>query len=279
MKSRLRATSIPALTLLLCINCISGISYAGSYKFKITQPTKPRIAIIIDDIGYNIPLGQRTVAIDGKLTLAVLPKTPGAIIIAKSAHKSGKEIMLHAPMSNHNNEALGPGGLTPDMDKQTFLDTLTADILSIPYVQGVNNHMGSELTTHKKQMTWVMEELKKRDLYFIDSLTNGASVAHRTARQHHIPAQVRDVFLDHDNNTAAIEAAFRKLIKISKRNGYAIGIGHPYPTTLSVLERLLPELEANNIELVHVSDLLKIKENIKLAHLNRKETSSEAKSH
>ncbi len=264
MKIRLYTT----LTIALCISCIS---YADSYRFEITGSTKPRIAIIIDDIGNNIPLGQRTVAIDGDLTLAVLPKTPGAKLIATSAYESGKEVMLHAPMSNRNDEALGPGGLTADMDKQLFLDTLVEDIQSIPYVQGVNNHMGSELTTHRKQMQWVMEELKRRDLYFIDSLTNGASVAHRTARKNHIPTQVRDVFLDHDNTTEAIEAAFRKLIRVSKRNGYAIGIGHPYPETLDVLERLLPELEANNIELVRVSELLKIKENSELANIDKED--------
>lgn len=256
-----------ALTLAICINATA---YAqSSYRFEITEPQKPRVAIIIDDIGNNIPLGERAAALNGNLTLSVLPKTPGAKLIAISAHRSGKEIMLHAPMSNKSDRALGPGALTTEMNQQTFIDTLTEDILSIPYIKGVNNHMGSELTTHKKQMRWVMDELKKRDLYFIDSLTNGSSVAHRIAKKNNIPTQVRDIFLDHDNSTAAIEAAFKQLMHISKRNGYAIAIGHPYPETLDVLERFLPLLEANNIELVHVSELLKIKEDASIADISK----------
>ena len=248
---------------------ISG--YAESYIYTVSPSANPKIAIIIDDIGNNIPLGQRAAALEGNLTLAVLPKTPGAKKIARKGFKAGKEIMLHAPMSNHNNEALGPGGLTDEMDKATFINTLIDDILSIPHVQGVNNHMGSKLTTHTEQMSWVMEELKKRNLYFIDSLTNSHSVAHLTARSYNIPAQERDVFLDHDKSPEAIAAAFRKLIRVSKRNGYAIGIGHPYPETLDVLERLLPELKQSDIELVHVSELLKIKESRELAHIHEEE--------
>ena len=103
-----------------------------------------------------------------------------------------------------------------------------------------------------------MHELKSRDLYFIDSLTDGGSVALNTARKYNVPAQQRDVFLDHADNIGAIESAFMKLIETAQLNGYAIGIGHPYPNTLDVLERYLPQLTEKNVELVHISKLLKI---------------------
>lgn len=247
------------LAALVCLLLFSTNSHAiSAYRFYSDAEIQPRIAIIIDDIGYSIALGQRTIALQGNLTLAVLPQTPGATLLAKAGHASGKEIMLHAPMSNHSDVPLGPGGLTPDMSKAEFMQVLSKSIDSIPHIRGVNNHMGSELTTRRKQMQWVMEELKHRDLYFIDSLTDSNSVALKTARKNGIISQRRDIFLDHFQNEADIEHAFQRLLERAKDNGFAIGIGHPHPETLNVLERLLPQLEQHNVELVHVSELLQI---------------------
>ena len=243
-----------ATVLMLCFN-LQAVANA-TYKFVTATEDNPKLAIIIDDIGYNIPLGQRTVDLKGNITLAVLPKTPGAKLLAEAGFKAGKEIMLHAPMSTYNDFKLGPGALTLDMDKQQFQQVLKESIQSIPHIRGVNNHMGSELTTHNKQMQWVMETIAPHQLYFIDSLTNGRSVAFRTAKKHGITAQKRDVFLDNVQNEQAIEKRFFELLSKAQDNGYAIGIGHPYPETLNVLERLLPVLEKENIELVHVSKLL-----------------------
>lgn len=232
----------------------------------VTKPTQPhpgqpRLAIIIDDIGNSIDLGKRTVALPGKLTLAILPKTPGANLLAEEGYAAGKQIMLHAPMSNYHERALGPGGLTETMDKGTFITTLNADIDAIPHISGVNNHMGSLLTAQQQQMQWVMETLQQRHLFFIDSLTNSQSVAYRTAREYGLQTDKRDVFLDHFRDEAAIEKAYRSAIRIAKLYGSSIAIGHPYPETLAVLERLLPELTAENIELVHVSEILHLDKN------------------
>ena len=243
---------------------ISYMPTKEAYMFSRTTAS-PRIAIIIDDIGYNIPLGQRTVNLEGKITLAVLPKTPGAQLLAKAGFASGKEIMLHAPMSNFNEFDLGPGALTEDLSKSDFIRTLNEDINNIPHVVGVNNHMGSRLTTLKEQMSWVMEVLKERDLYFVDSLTNGSSVAYRTAKRLGLTSTQRDIFLDHNIDEAYISRQFQKLIKRAHNQGYAIGIGHPYPETLSVLERLLPTLKKHGVELMYVSSLINPKKNKSLA--------------
>lgn len=241
--------------LLLHAICVSG---QGVYQYKRPE-TSIRIAIIIDDIGYNIPLGKRTVDIPAALTLAVLPHTPGAKKLAEAGFASGKEIMLHAPMSNQNDKALGPGALTPDMNKQQLTAVLRDSIDAIPHIHGVNNHMGSELTTLEQPMQWVMEELKSRQLFFIDSLTNSDSVALKTARNAGVTAGKRDIFLDHEQDEVVIERAFHQLIQLAHRNGYAIAIGHPHPETLNVLERLLPKLDSYGVKLVPASEILLIK--------------------
>ena len=259
---RLQLPCLLAIVIVLASPAIARPDAAYVYKRPVAET---RIAIIIDDIGYNIPLGRRTVAINAPLTLAVLPFTPGAVQLAEAGHRSGKEIMLHAPMSNYQDKQLGPGALTADLNKNDFLQVLRNNIRAIPHIRGVNNHMGSELTTLPEPMQWVMEELLQQDLYFIDSFTNSDSVAYDTARNHGVVSQKRDVFLDHIQEKQAIESAFDQLIRKAQRNGYAIAIGHPYPETLEVLERRLPQLAAKGIKLVPVSTLIRHQPGTRLA--------------
>lgn len=215
-----------------------------------------RIAIIIDDIGNNLKLGQRAVDLPGALTLSVLPHTPVAKRLARAGHYAGKQIMLHAPMSNNHQKRLGPGALTETLEKALFIETLNNNIDNIPFAKGVNNHMGSYLTQQKQQMEWVMQTLKERNLFFIDSLTHSGSVAYKTAKEYQLPTAKRQVFLDNSTDPSDILNAFNRLLSIAKRKGSAIAIGHPYSETLDVLAQQLPTLAEHNIELVHASKLL-----------------------
>ena len=261
--SRKKAGAFQSLCHTVVICLILAGSHANAQPETITyQYQKPenvyRIAIIIDDIGYNIPLGKRTIALDVPLTLAVLPFTPGARLLAEAGFASGKEIMLHAPMSNYNNKLLGPGALTHDMDRDEFLQVLRASIVAVPHVRGINNHMGSKLTTMEEPMQWLMTEIKRHGFYFIDSLTNSDSVALKTARLNGVISQRRDIFLDNEQDEAAIELALEQVLQRARRNGFAIAIGHPYPETLSVLERRLPGMEAAGFELLTISQLMRM---------------------
>lgn len=246
---------MPYFLLTLWLLCTSVYASANtSYIYK-KPDTRPRLAIIIDDIGYNIPLGQRAVAINAPLTLAVLPHTPGAKRLAKTGFLSGKQIMLHAPMSNVGDKALGPGALTSNMTKQDFIRTLRGNIAAIPHISGVNNHMGSQLTTQTQPMQWLMQELQAQELFFVDSLTHNRSVALKLAYQQGLATAKRDVFLDNVQNEKAIEKALLQAIALAKKQGYAIAIGHPYAETLSVLEKILPTLVHSDVQLVHASEI------------------------
>ncbi len=219
----------------------------------------PTIAIIIDDMGHNLEEGRRLVAMDQPLTLAFLPYRPFTKQLASLAHQQHKEIMLHAPMANTRNIGLGPGGLTPDMDEQTLAVTLRRALQSIPYVSGVNNHMGSLLTQQLTAMDWVMKELYKYPVFFVDSRTIASSVAADVARAYRIPALSRDVFLDHEQTEAFVDRQFKLLIRRARENGTAIGIGHPHKVTVDYLEKHLPELDAQGIAIATVSGVWAIR--------------------
>ncbi len=220
------------------------------------QDDQVRIAIIIDDIGYNLKNGQLAAHLPGKITLSVLPHSPHAKILAELGTQQQKEIMLHAPMSSVLDKPLDPGGLTTNMAREDFVATLKTSLALVPHVQGVNNHMGSQLTQQRQPMVWLMEELLGRDLYFVDSYTISSSLAWETALDYGVPTSRRDIFLDNDPSYPAIAKQFGTLLSVAKKRGQAIAIAHPYPETLRFLQTALPMLGQAEVSLVPVSELL-----------------------
>lgn len=218
--------------------------------------SSPTITLIIDDIGYNLKNGLRAINLPGAVSYAVLPHTPYSKRLAKTAYQQGKTVMLHAPMTNVHQKSPGPGSLTPQMNRETFRQELEKALADIPFVQGVNNHMGSELTQDKTRMQWLMEAIRERRLFFIDSRTTAKSVAAETAQEQGVPSMTRDVFLDHIRTPEAVSEAFDLLIAKAQRNGHAVGIGHPHSITLQVLENRLPQLQAQGIRLISVPEQL-----------------------
>lgn len=226
----------------------------------IAADTPHYIALIIDDIGYSGPLGERAIALPGAVTYAVLPHTPFGTELAELAHSHSKEVMLHAPMSNLAHQPLGPGALTDALSHEDFIATLRGNIDAVPHLQGINNHMGSELTGMRTQMQWVMEVLKERRLYFVDSFTTAQSVAGEAAREQEIPTTTRNVFLDNETTLEDINWEFQRLLQTAREKGSAVGIGHPYEETLDYLEKALPALAQENIELISVSAMIRLQQ-------------------
>ena len=229
-----------------------------------TQAPTATIVLILDDMGNNLELGRRAIALPGAISYAFLPHSPYSNSLANTAYQQKKEVLLHIPMSNVHSRPTGPGTLTPIMDRQQLLDTMDANLASVPHVRGVNNHMGSLLTQLHQPMDWLMRALKQQQLYFIDSRTSPLTVAESTAEKHNVPTLRRDVFLDNARDTESITKQFNRLLARAKQQGYAVAIAHPYPETLSFLEQILPTLEAQGITLKQPSQLLIHPENKQL---------------
>jgi polysaccharide deacetylase 2 family uncharacterized protein YibQ len=229
---------------------------ALSYWFSASAQAEARLAIIIDDIGYNKAQSERAARLNGKFTLAVLPFTPHGFSSAQLAHSRGKELMLHLPMSAINNQSLGRGGLVSGMEKAAFLDVIRQDLASIPYIKGVNNHMGSRLTQEAEPMQWLMSELQMRGLYFVDSRTSAQTKAFDIAKSQQVASLKRDVFLDDSSEPSAIKHELTRAIALAQERGAAVAIGHPYPATLDILERIELLLQKQGVKLVYVSQLV-----------------------
>ncbi len=228
-----------------------------SQEFSRNDAQQPAISIIIDDLGYLKKRDTRAIKLPGSITYAFLPHTPHAQELATLAHSKNKEVMLHQPMESVVNTKLGPGGLMLSMTHDQLTAQLKSNLDAIPFVAGINNHMGSLLTQHPGHMRWLMQEVQNHDnLYFVDSYTTKASILQKIANENWIPNLRRDVFLDSDRNPAKIRMHFRRLLKMARKTGIALAIGHPYPETMAVLEEELPKLSNMGIQLIPVSKLL-----------------------
>jgi uncharacterized protein len=238
---------------LLLHGCICIALLAGWHTLALAEQPA-RIVLIIDDMGYSTDLGSRALQLPGAITYSFLPFTPAAVQLANAANAKGKEVMLHAPMAAQRGNRLGPGALTPDMGLVEFHAVTQNIIASVPHVRGVNNHMGSELTGQVEPMQWLMADLSQHGLYFVDSRTNPYSVAQKVAAISGIPHLRRDVFLDDDNTPGHIAQQFQLLLARARSQGLAVGIGHPRPATLAMLEKMLPAALAQpDIKLVPAS--------------------------
>lgn len=234
---------------------VAGVSLLFLLTLDLQSADRPVIAIVIDDMGYNMEVGDRALALPGAVTYAFLPHTPHVKTLADRAHRQGREIMLHMPMEPRNGASQYSSMLKSDMADREFRRSLLSSIASVPYVSGVNNHMGSHLTRDEVSMNRLMDMLSLFGLFFIDSRTTDYSVAEDVAREQGVPSASRSIFLDHIESETFVRGQLNKLVSIAKRRGGAIGIGHPRDVTLAVLAEELPKLEAEGIRIVPVSRL------------------------
>lgn len=223
---------------------------------SIAASAAPRIAIIIDDVGYDLPLGQATLALHPHITVAVIPSSPHAQELAKKAAATGQQVLVHLPMQSQSNEYLDQGGITPSHSAEEIHARVTAAFMRIPQAEGLNNHMGSATTEHQPTMHALMAALAQQGAFFIDSRTSAASVAENAAQEEQVPHARRHVFLDNIQEEGAIHEQFLRLIHKAREEGGAIAIGHPYPSTLAYLATAIPALENAGFELLPASSFI-----------------------
>lgn len=214
-----------------------------------------KLAIVIDDFGYRPQTENQVIALPAPVSVAVLPNAPHASEMAIKAHNQGHEVLLHLPMAPISKQPLEKDTLRPEMSS-TEIDRIIRDAIDkVPYAVGINNHMGSAMTSSLSGMQKVMQALESYRLYFLDSVTIGSTQASRAAAGTGVKVIKRNVFLDDTQNESDIRYQLNRAIALARRNGSAIAIGHPHPATVKVLQQMIPALPAD-ITLVRPSDLL-----------------------
>lgn len=236
---------------------LSFSSLAKRIPMPSPPPLRPVVAIIIDDMGHDPYIASKFLKLDAQLSFSILPSSPFTERIAAAVHRSGKEVLLHLPMEPTEYPEVDPGegALISSMTPNELLFQLNKNLEAVPFAVGVNNHMGSKLTQDSARMRQIFTILKRRNLFFVDSVTSSNSRCEQAARLLNLKFARRQVFLDHDQDPNTIRFQIKRLISIAKRRGRAIGIGHPYPTTWEVLKNDLDTIKSE-VKLVPVSQLV-----------------------
>jgi polysaccharide deacetylase 2 family uncharacterized protein YibQ len=235
------------------------IQPAAESEVGTAPSSNGRVALIIDDLGYSLQSIQRVTELKQKITVAVLPYTPLARETARIAQRNNLEVILHLPLESLNNnydnnhtEGLVHSGMNP----AEISASVDESIKRVPYIKGVNTHMGSKITQDYALMKVILNRIKPRQLYFIDSRTTSNSVAFAAARELGIPSARRHVFLDGEINKSYIKNQFIKLLNAAISNGYAVGICHPYPETLDTLKNNFYLVREYGLQAVFASEIV-----------------------
>jgi len=254
-------TAILILSILVIIEAIAIILLWATRPKKVpkiaTPIIKPRIAIVIDDWGYNLNNLDILDQIKYPLTMSVLPNLNYSRTVSDYLHQKGFEIILHLPMEPREKYRLEKNTLMTSMDEPTIINILKKDLSDVTYTKGVSNHMGSKATEDSRVMEIIFKELKRRNLYFLDNVVSSKSVCSALARKMNLLFSKRDIFLDNQPDLEYTRGQIYKLKTRAKIYGHAIGIGHDRKVTLEVLKEIMPELEKEGYKFVFVSDLVK----------------------
>ncbi len=230
-----------------------------SARVAIPPGTTGLAAIVIDDLGNELGPAERIASWKWPVAGAVLPGVAYSAAAARALARGGKEVLLHLPMepAGYPKVRPGPGVILRSQSDAEIVRTLESDLATVPGVVGVNNHMGSVATADPRVMRVVAGVLSDRGLFFLDSRTTDATVAERTAEEASVPAVSRRVFLDDVETEEAVSRQLAELVRRAREEGSAVAIGHPYPATLTVLEREMPGLAARGVKLVRVGELVR----------------------
>ena len=219
----------------------------------------PLVAVVIDDMGINQPRTRDIISLQAPLTSSFLTYGKNLAHLAANAKEAGHEIMIHAPMEPKVRANLAPDTLMADMDEdtiRTMFETMLERFENIT-VSGINNHMGSKFTEDKEKLGVVMNILKQRKMFFLDSKTTASSKGRELAMEDGVDYAARDVFLDNENDYDYIMKQLALTENIARKKGFAVAICHPKSQTYLALKDWLKTLGSKDIRLVHVSEIVR----------------------
>ena len=225
-------------------------------SFPQSTDHRPRVAIIIDDMGNHASLGDKLLALDFNLTYSFLPHAPFTARQAVVAAERGREVLVHLPMEPKEIRWSSDDIVLQIRDSQEDIRRKTLAMLAaVPQAKGANNHMGSRLTEDAEAMRMVIETLKEQNFFFIDSYTSARSKGLITAKQLGVPTARRAVFLDNVQEPRQICRRLEELVAVARQQGGAIGIGHPYEATLQALTECKTHL-LESVDLVKAGQMV-----------------------
>ncbi|WP_458126259.1 divergent polysaccharide deacetylase family protein [Paenibacillus sp. Z3-2] len=257
---RMMVIGILGIFVLVCSLSRADLATAAMTDIN-SKGTLKRMAIIIDDVGNDMKGTDEILAMPVKLTVAVMPFLPTTKKDAIAAHEKGMDVIVHMPMEPKKGkpEWLGPGAITSNLTDEEVRERVEKAIDDVPHAIGMNNHMGSKITSDKRIMSIVLDVCKERGLFFVDSRTNFRSVVGELAISKNMPPVGNDIFLDDQNSKQHIRKQMDLAAQraIDKKICVVIGhVGHTGLNTSAVVRESISRFQGQ-IEFVGIGDLVR----------------------
>ena len=221
---------------------------------------KGNICLVIDDFGYahNETIDD-FLSMEKDFSIAIIPGHIYSQSIGVIADSLGFEIIIHMPMEPYEYDSLSERDyiLSESLNAREVEERINLAFLEIPMAMGMNNHQGSKATANLQLMKDVARSLKKRDKFFLDSFTNPESRGFITMRRFGVKTELRQVFLDHVEDSLYIHNQLDSLVSLSHNMDVAIGIGHVKPLTLDILKKEIPRLKSSGYKFVSLSSIVR----------------------
>jgi polysaccharide deacetylase 2 family uncharacterized protein YibQ len=266
LSARIAQTAAPAALELLPRKGLVHLYWQGELRLELRYrvplevlSSRPKIAIIMDDMGSRVSTFERLLAIDLLVTPSILPESANAGKATLLLQQVGREYMIHLPMQPEHYPKMNPGRnalLLGQSDEKTR-QLVRRYVEQVPGAVGANNHMGSRYTEEAGPMRVVLDELQQNGLFFIDSKTISSSVAYDEAIKSGVPTAQRNIFLDNEEDVSYIRQQIHKMVQLADAKGELVAICHPYPQTMEALRQELPWLKLQGVDFVASSAIVR----------------------
>ena len=228
-----------------------------------SEPEKPykeyvsELLFVIDDVGNSIEQLKPFLEIPYPVTFAIMPDRKYTRECATMIQAAGKEYILHQPMEALGGANPGNSAIYTDMSEDEIINILEHNFKQLPKAAGMNNHMGSAVTSDERVMKIIMKYLSENELFFLDSFTISNSVGKQTAEMYEVSYMKRNsMFLDNENDHDSIQSAIEEGKKSAAKNGHAVMIGHVMTGELAELMLdLYPNFIEDGFSLKEISEL------------------------
>ena len=193
------------------------------------QSDTARLAIVICGMGADGTLDHRFSAIPYPLSFAV----PANGSVPSDVQRTDGRAML------------------VEADASTPLDRLSERFAAV-HAGGVITPLAGEPSNAEALVTL----LAGSKAFLIDGMANGSPQFYDAARDERVAAASRDIVIDAYEEQSYVEYMLRQAVRLARRTGVAIAVGHAYPETYEALRRNLERLVADNdIQIVPVGEL------------------------
>ena len=252
-----RSILITIVVLVIAALALVKVGPPGALYVPEREALHGSVAIVLDDFGYTKNNLFSLKGIGVPLTIAVLPDAPYTKSVCAFARKNGIEVILHLPMEpERSTESLEKDTVMTDMSDEEIRKTIRTALRKTPGAVGISNHMGSKATKDERVMEIVMDEVSKRGMFFLDSMTTSRSACGRMAREKGVPFAKRTIFIDNVLDRKAITAQLERTAVIASVEDSVVAIGHDRTATVMTLKEILPDMEKRGIRFVPLSEVV-----------------------